>query len=543
MSTNIFSRIQHRPYFPFLKSVGEVAAEHDIEAYAVGGIVRDALLDRTTMDIDFVSVGPGSGIRLAKLVGEKLGGEAVHIYESFGTAAVRVHDESIDDPLALEFVGARRESYRRNSRKPIVEEGTLEDDQRRRDFTVNAMAIHIHPDRFGDLIDPFDGLDDLDRRMLRTPLDPHRTFEDDPLRMIRGARFAAQLDFQLDAAALSAMKDVAPRVDILSQERITEELQKLVCSDQPAVGFRILFASGILQRILPELADLQGVETIDGQRHKDNFFHTLQVLQNLIELTEDRACPDTEWLRWAALLHDIGKPRTKRYSESVGWTFHGHEDVGSRMIKKVFRRMKLPMDERMEYVEKLVRLHHRPVALVDAEVTDSAVRRLLFEAGEDIEDLMLLVRADITSKNPKRVRTYLNAFDRVERKLADVEEKDRLRNFQPPVDGLEIMKVLGVEEGVEVGIAKEQIREAILEGDIPNEYDAAYAYLVDRKEDTLRRGRLFHEVMRMLRGREKRATGVIKERVFFGPLPDDDANAIAYLMDVKDDVLAENVDP
>ncbi len=537
MSINLAHKIDEQPYAPLIRTVGRVAEREDIEAFAVGGLVRDLLLERETTDIDFVSVGQGSGIRLAKAVAGELGGEPVHIYENFGTAAVRIDDDATGEMFVLEFVGARKESYRRDSRKPIVEEGTIKDDQHRRDFTVNAMAVHITPERFGDVVDPFGGLDDLDARILRTPLDPERTFEDDPLRMIRGARFAAQLGFRIHGDAFAAMNTKAERVEILSQERITEELQKIVLSAHPSTGFRILFETGILPHILPELSDLQGVEAIDGQRHKDNFYHTLQVVENLIELTDARPAAETEWLRWAALLHDIGKPRTKRFSESSGWTFHGHEDVGSRMIKRIFRRMKLPMDERMAYVEKLIRLHHRPVALVDEEVTDSAVRRLLFDAGDDIDDLMTLVRADITSKNPRRVRRYLRAFDRVEEKLVEVEEKDQLRQFQPPVDGHEIMQVLGVGEGVEIGIAKNAIREAILEGDIPNDYEPAYVYLLDIKDETLRRGRLFHDVIRRLKGREKQAIGAIKEHVFIGELPSDDDAAISRLMRVKDEVL------
>lgn len=541
--TNITEHIRSRPYFQVLQAVGKVAERTGIEAYAVGGVVRDALLDRETTDMDFVSVGPGSGIRLAKAVAKELGGETVHVYENFGTAAVRVREGQFDTAMELEFVGARKESYRRDSRKPIVEDGTIEEDQRRRDFTINAMAVHVAPDRFGEVVDPFNGIADLEAGLLRTPLDPQTTFEDDPLRMIRGARFAAQLDFRISEDAFQAMIRQRDRVKILSQERITEELQKMVCAKTPATGFRILFETGLLNLILPELADLQGVEAIDGRRHKDNFYHTLQVLQNLIEATEDRPCPDTEWLRWAALLHDIGKPRTKRYSESAGWTFHGHEDVGSRMVKRVFRRLKLPLDERMEYVEKLVRLHHRPVALVDDEVTDSAVRRLLFDAGDDIEDLMALVRADVTSKNPRRVRRYLAAFDRVDKKMTEVEEKDRLRQFQPPVDGHEIMQVLGVREGVEVGIAKNAIREAILEGDIPNEYQPAYDYLLGIKHETLRRGQLFHVVVRSLRGPEKRAIGAIKEHLFMGELPPDDDAAIECLMRIKEDALGAEATP
>ena len=537
VSANIASRIDDQPYASLLRTIGDVSERAEIDAYAVGGLVRDLLLDRDTTDLDFVTVGEGSGIRLAKAVSDRLGGEAVHIYENFGTAAIRIPADKEGRAYVLEFVAARKESYRRDSRKPIVENGTIEEDQYRRDFTINAMAIVITKDGFGDVIDPFDGLEDLRAKVLRTPLDPRRTFEDDPLRMIRAARFAAQLGFTIEPDAFDAMKEKAERVEILSQERITEELQKIVCSPHPSTGFRILFKTGILARILPELAALQGVEAVDGHRHKDNFYHTLEVLDNLVEMTESRSAEETEWLRWAALLHDVGKPRTKRYSDTAGWTFHGHEDVGSRMIKRIFRRMKLPMDERMEYVEKLVRLHHRPVALVDDDVTDSAVRRLLFDAGDDIDDLMILVRADITSKNPRRIRRYLRAFDHVEQKLEEVEEKDRLRQFQPPVDGHEIMQVLGVGEGVEIGIAKNVIREAILEGTIPNEYESAYQYLLDIKDETLRRGRLFHKVVRQLKGREKKAIGAIKEHIFTGELPPDDDAAFELLMQVKDEAL------
>ena len=540
MSASLAPLVNQQPYGDVLRRVGEVAAAEGIEAYVVGGTVRDLLLQRDTTDIDFVTVGPGTGIALAKAVGQALGGHSVHTYEQFGTAAVRLPEALPgDEPLVLEFVAARKESYRRSSRKPIVEDGTLADDQRRRDFTVNAMGLHLHPERFGELLDPFNGMRDLNEGVLRTPLDPEATFEDDPLRMIRGARFAAQLDFYIVPGAFEAMRVAADRVDILSQERITEELQKIVCSDQPSTGFKILESTNILERIFPELTELKGVEEIDGERHKDNFYHTLQVVDNLLERTADRPCDgDTRWLRWAALLHDIGKPRTKRFREGTGWTFHGHEDVGSRMIPKVFRRLKLPLDERMDYVQKLVALHHRPVALVDEDVTDSAVRRLLYDAGDAIDDLMTLVRADITSKNPRRVRKYLAAFDRVDEKFVEVEAKDRLRNFEPPVDGYEIMEALGLEEGVAVGIIKEWIREAILEGEIPNEHDAAYAYMMAHKDEALRRGALFDHLIHELEGPEKRAIGAIKEAVFWGDLPADEAGALAHLHEVKDDALA-----
>ncbi len=540
MTENLTHLLKKQPCDPVLRAVGEVATRAGIEAYAVGGVVRDALLERTTTDVDFVTVGPGTGIRLARAVGEHLGGRTVHVYENFGTAAIRLPArKSGEGPMVLEFVAARRESYRQDSRKPLVEDGTLQDDQQRRDFTINAMAVHLAPDRFGALIDPFDGRGDLARGLLRTPLDPHRTFEDDPLRMIRAARFAAQLGFAIDPAARAAMREQAARVDILSQERIIDELQKIVTAPVPSVGFKLLEEAGILERIFPELVALKGVEEVDGQRHKDNFYHTLQVLDNLAAMTADRPGEETAWVRWAALLHDVAKPLTKRYVEGTGWTFHGHEDRGARLIPKLFRRLKLPLDERMEHVQQLVRLHHRPVALVDEDVTDSAVRRLLFDAGDRIDDLMTLVRADITSKNPRRVRRYLAAFDHVERRFAEVEEKDRLRHFQPPVDGGEIMQVLGIREGVAVGIIKEAIREAILDGEIPNEHDAAFAFMMQIKDEALRRGALFDEMMRLLEGPERRATGAIKAAIFSGAIPSDHDAAIAHLMQIKDEALAE----
>ncbi len=547
MPTNLANRLQDEPYEPVLRRIGQVAAREGIEAYAVGGMVRDVLLDRPTTDLDFVTVGPGTGIALAEAVADALGGVTAHVYENFGTAAIRVPWTAVEgaeapaedaEPLVLEFVAARKESYRKNSRKPIVEDGTLEDDQRRRDFTVNAMAIHLQPDRYGDLIDPFDGRHDLDRETLRTPLDPHATFEDDPLRMIRAARFATQLQFRVSDAAFAAMKDKAHRVDILSQERITEELQKMIVADTPSIGFKMLEAAGILERIFPELVELKGVDEVNGRRHKDNFYHTLQVLDNLAEMTASQPGEDTRWLRWAALLHDIAKPATKRFVPGTGWTFHGHEDQGARMVPSLFRRLKLPMDERMTYVQKLVRLHLRPQALADDDVTDSAVRRLLYEAGDAIDDLMTLVRADITSSNPRRVQRYLSAFDRVEEKMRIVEEKDRLRNFEPPIDGYEIMETLGIDEGVAVGIAKTWIREAILDGDIPNEHDPAFDYLMTIKDEALRRGALFETMVRRLDGPERVAMGAIKEALFHGDVPADRDEALQYLDEVKRQALA-----
>ncbi len=544
MALSLTDDIDRQPFAAVLHTVGGAARELGIDSYLVGGAVRDLLLERDrtdpsrrVTDLDFVTIGSGSGIRLAEAVSDELGGQTVHVYPNFGTAAIRISVPGVALPLVLEFVGARTESYRTSSRKPIVEEGSMLDDLRRRDFTVNAMAAALEPERFGELVDPFGGLHDLRDRLLRTPHDPEITFKDDPLRMIRAARFAAQLTFRIDEGALAAMQAKAARVDILSPERITDELQKMICVPVPSIGFRILFETGILERIFPELVELHGVEAVDGHRHKDNFFHTLQVVDNLATMTSDRDCEETRYLRWAALLHDVGKPRTKRFLQSTGWTFHGHEDVGSRMIPRLFKKIKLPSDERMKYVEKLVRLHHRPVALVDEEVTDSAVRRLLFEAGDEIDDLMTLVRADITSKNPRRVRRYLKAFDRVEKKMQRVEEEDRLRNFQPPVDGYEIMETLGIREGVSIGIIKEAIREAILEGEIPNEHDAAFELMMEMKDEALRRGELFEEVVRNLEGPERAATGAIKEAVFRGDISPDHDEAVRQLMRIKDEAL------
>ena len=483
---NVSPLIAKTPFLSLLKTIGQVAETEQIEAYAVGGFVRDLFLSRFTTDLDFVCVGQGSGVQLAKAVSQKLGGKTVHMYPNFGTAAISVpFPDKAGQYVMLEFVGARRESYRRDSRKPIVEAGTLKEDQYRRDFTVNAMSVHLSPDRFGEVVDPFDGQTDLGAGILRTPLDPLQTFEDDPLRMIRAARFAAQLGFDIHPDTYAGMKTKADRVKILSQERITEELQKIMGSHSPSTGFRLLYEANILRHLFPELTALGGIEEVNGQRHKDNFYHTLQVVDNLLDLTKDRPSKETLWLRWSALLHDIAKPRCKRYVKGSGWTFHGHEDKGGRMIPKIFKKLKLPMDERMRYVQKMVQLHHRPVALVDEQVTDSAVRRLLFDAGDDIDDLMTLVRADITSKNPKRVRRYLHAFDLVDTKLTEVEQKDRLRNFQPPVDGNEIMEVLNLAPGRVVGVLKKAVREAILEGEIPNEYDAAFAYLMSIKDEIL----------------------------------------------------------
>ena len=475
------------PLEAILRLVADVANRVGVETYVVGGYVRDVFLGRPTPDLDFVSVGPESGIRLAEAVGRELRTRKVAVYANFGTAAVRLSaDQAARYGVeVLEFVAARKESYSSESRKPSVDAGTLEDDQLRRDFTVNALAVRLDGEHFGTLLDPFDGIADLQARVLRTPRDPEVTFEDDPLRMIRAARFAAQLGFELAADVRRAMTARAERIRIVSQERITDELQKIMLSDRPSVGFRILFETGLLQQFFPELADLHGVDTVGRQAHKDNFYHTLQVVDNLVDAVRDRPAEETLWLRWAALLHDIAKPRTKRYLAGTGWTFHGHEDRGARMVPRIFKRLRLPTDDRQKYVQKLVLLHHRPVALVDDAVTDSAVRRLLFDAGPEVDDLMTLVRADITSKNERRVRRYLRAFDSVEEKMREVDEKDRLRNFQPPVDGKEIMDALGLPPSRVIGTLKSEIREAILEGRIPNEHDAAFAFLMEIKDGIL----------------------------------------------------------
>ena len=548
---NLADRLREVPYEPILRTIGRVAEHESIEAYAVGGMVRDVLLGRSTTDLDFVTVGSGTGIALAEAVAAELGGRTAHVYPKFGTAAIRIPaeetlpDDHPDDTLVLEFVAARKESYRSDSRKPIVEDGTLEEDQYRRDFTINAMAIHLTPDRFGELLDPFDGRRDLARETVDTP--PRKpsgeTFEDDPLRMIRAARFATQLEFRVSDRVFDAMRSQAERVEILSQERITEELHKMLEADTPSVGFKMLEASGVLPHFMPELQRLKGVEKINGRDHKDNFYHTLEVLDNLADRTADRPSEETRWLRWAALLHDIAKPHTKRFDPEDGWTFHGHEDKGARMIPDLFRKWRLPTDERLDYVQKLVRLHLRPIALADDDVTDSAVRRLLYEAGDDIDDLMTLVRSDVTSGNPHRRRRYLRAFDEVEKKMRMVEEKDRLRNFEPPVDGYEIMETLGIKEGVAVGIAKTWIREAILDGEIANEHDTAYDYLMAIKDEALRRGRLFDAMHDRLEGRENRAMGAIKEAVFEAAgLPDDRGAALEYLEDVKEEALSDDPD-
>lgn len=446
-------------------TVGKVADALGVEAYVVGGFVRDIILKRASKDIDFVCI--GSGIALAEAVAAKLGPKVhVSFFKNFGTAQIRI------DEMEVEFVGARKESYRSDSRKPIVEDGTLEDDQKRRDFTINAMAICVNEKRFGELIDPFDGIGDLKRKLIRTPLDPDVTFSDDPLRMMRAIRFASQLNFDIEADTFSSLMKQKERIRIVSQERIIDELNKIVLSYVPSYGFKLLFHSGLLKEIFPELVLLHGVEYVGNNAHKDNFFHTLQVLDNVSKMSDDL------WLRWAAILHDIAKPQTKRYDKTHGWTFHGHEDRGARMVPGIFRRLKLPMDERMEFVQKLVRLHLRPIPL-SKEVTDSAVRRLLFDAGDAIEALMKLCRADVTSKNLQKVDRILKNFDLVEQKMKEVEEKDHVRNFQPPVTGDEIIQMYNLKPSKIIGELKERIKDAILDGEIRNDRAEALA-LLDR---------------------------------------------------------------
>ncbi len=446
-------------------TVGIVADGMNQPCYVVGGYVRDLFLHRTSKDIDFVTV--GSGISLAERLATSLGGKtSLAVYRNFGTAQVKNGD------LELEFVGARRESYHRESRNPIVEDGTLDDDQRRRDFTINAMAISVNADSFGELVDPFGGIDDLGRKIIRTPLDPDITFSDDPLRMMRAIRFATQLQFDIFPETFEAIKRNAYRIEIISKERIYDELTKIMKSSRPSTGIILLERSGLLALICPELAALKGSEVKDGRGHKDNFYHTMQVLDRVAERS------DNVWLRWAALFHDVAKPVTKKYDAHLGWTFHNHNFVGKKMIPSIFKRMKFPMDDRMKYVQKLVELHMRPIALVEDIVTDSAVRRLLFEAGDDIDDLMTLCEADITSKNSEKVKRFLDNYVLVRKKLEEIEEKDRIRNFQPPVSGQDIMETFGIEPSSIVGQIKEAIKEAILDGKIENDRSQAWKMMI-----------------------------------------------------------------
>lgn len=464
MSTNYAKALKH----PVFKVISNYIGEKNLEAYVIGGFVRDLLLENPSKDIDIVVV--GDGLQLANDVAAILRVKKVSVFKTYGTAHFRYKD------IDVEFVGARKESYTADSRKPTTQLGTLKDDQNRRDFTINAMALSLHPSNFGTLIDPFNGIEDLAKGIIKTPLDPEITFSDDPLRMLRAIRFATRLNFKINAICLEAILKQSARIDIISKERIAEELNKIVLTNTPSRGFKLLQSTQLLERFFPEMTALQGIEIIDGKSHKDNFLHTLEVLDNITLHT------DNLWLRWSAILHDIAKPPTKRFDKEIGWTFHGHEDLGARMVPKIFENLKLPLDNKMKYVQKLVRLHLRPIALVTGFVTDSAIRRLLSEAGDDIDDLMKLCNADITSKNEFKVKKYKNNFDLVAQKLKVVEEKDRIRNFQPPVSGKLIMTTFNLQPCTEIGIIKSKIKEAILDGQIENSPEQAYELMLQLGE-------------------------------------------------------------
>ncbi|HCN84446.1 MAG TPA: tRNA nucleotidyltransferase [Sphingobacteriaceae bacterium] len=453
---------------PLFSKLSQLADKTGMEVYVIGGFVRDIFLDRPSKDIDILVIGNGIGFaeKAAKLLHTP-----VSVFKNFGTAMLKYED------LEIEFVGARKESYRSDSRKPIVEDGTLEDDQRRRDFTINAMALGLNSSNFGVLLDPFSGIADLEARIIRTPLNPIETFSDDPLRMMRAIRFASQLGFSIEDEALNAISLNKERIKIISTERITDELNKIISSDIPSVGFNHLFDTGLLHIIFPQMTDLFGVEFINGKGHKDNFYHTLQVLDNISLYSRDLR------LRWAAILHDIAKPATKRFDPGHGWTFHGHEDKGARMVPKIFAQLKLPLNDKNKFVQKMVLLHLRPIVLAQQIITDSAVRRLLFEAGDDIESLMTLCHADITTKNEYKIKKYRQNFDLVKQKLKDVEERDQMRNWQPPVTGDDIMYTFGLKAGREVGIIKNQIREAILEGEIKNTREEASRFMIEKGKE------------------------------------------------------------
>ena len=461
---NYIEALDHKIF----KVISRAAEELQIESYVIGGFVRDFILQRgNAKDIDIVAV--GSGIDLALKVSQLLPHKPkVQVFKNYGTAMLRAFD------MDIEFVGARKESYSEDSRNPVVENGTLEDDQNRRDFTINALALSLNTSNFGDLLDPFDGLEDLKSQLIRTPLEPGVTYSDDPLRMLRAIRFASQLNFIIQKKSLDAIKEHHKRIKIISKERITEELHKILMSERPSKGFALLHKTKLLKIILPELTALEGIDEIEGQRHKDNFWHTLEVVDNISDNTDDL------WLRWAALLHDIGKAPTKKFHKKVGWTFHGHEFVGSKMVFKLFKRLRMPLNDKMKFVQKMVLMSSRPIAVVDDDVTDSAVRRLIFDAGENIDDLMTLCEADITTKNPRRYKKYHNNFKIVRQKMKEVEERDHVRNFQPPVSGEEIMETFNIKPCREVGIIKDAIKEAILEGHIPNEHDAAHQLMLKK---------------------------------------------------------------
>ncbi len=456
---------------PIFEKISKATQELGKESYVIGGYIRDYLLKRgTPKDIDIVAV--GEGIKLAKKVADLLPGKPqVKVFKNFGTAMIKHRGKE------LEFVGARKESYQRHSRKPIVETGTLQDDQKRRDFTINALALSLQPGEFGKLLDPFDGLKDLENKILRTPLDPDITYSDDPLRMMRAIRFACQLNFTIHPESLRAITDNRERINIISKERIVDELHKILACDKPSDGLRLLHETGLLPIILPELNALQGIEEVEGQRHKDNFWHTLEVVDNIAKTTDDL------WLRWSALLHDIGKAPTKKFDPKIGWTFHGHEYVGSKMVYKLFKRLRMPQNEKMKFVQKMVRMSSRPIILSEDHVTDSAVRRLVFDAGEHVDDLMTLCEADITTKNPRKQRRYRRNFQLVRQKIVEVEERDRIRNFQPLISGDDIMNAFGLKPCREIGVIKEAIKEAILEGEIPNERQPAYDFMLKKGKE------------------------------------------------------------
>jgi len=464
---NYSQALQH----PIFKIISQASAELKMDSYVIGGFVRDLLLERGEhKDIDIVAI--GSGIELAKKVSSLLEHKPkVQIFKNYGTAMLHAFD------MEIEFVGARKESYNLDSRKPLVEDGTLEDDQDRRDFTINALALSLTKNNFGELLDPFNGLEDLKTQLIKTPLDPDITYSDDPLRMMRAIRFATQLNFKIETESLEAITRNKDRIKIISGERIVEEINKILLSEKPSVGFALLHKTQLLPIIMPQLTALEGIEEIEGQKHKDNFWHTLEVVDNISENT------DNLWLRWAALLHDIGKAPTKKFHKKIGWTFHGHEFVGAKMVYKLFKHMRLPLNEKMKYVQKLVLMSSRPIVIADEKVTDSAVRRLVFDAGEEIEDLMTLCEADITTKNPKRFKKYHNNFKKVRTKIKEVEERDHVRNFQPPISGEEIMETFNLKPSREIGMIKDAIKEAILEGDIANEYDAARNYMFKKGEE------------------------------------------------------------